>query len=90
MFKSKTALVTVNETRMCCGGIQRDYLKGEENIGSLQQNCCCKIADARVKASQGKKYLSVHEKDTIQHISGDVTKMESDEELAAVAMVEGL
>lgn len=38
-------------------------------------------ADPHVKASQGKKYLSVHEKGTIQHISDDVTEMESDENL---------
>ena len=45
-----------------------DYSKGEDNTGSLQQNRCYKIADAHVKAFQGKKYLSVPEKGNIQHI----------------------
>jgi len=65
---------------------------GRRTIGSLQQDSCYKIAVAHIKVEQGKKYLSVPEKGSIQHINDidDVAEMESDEELAAAAVVEGV
>ena len=64
----------------------------EQKIGSLQQDICYKIADAHIKVYQGSKYLSMSEKGSIQHIDDidDVAEMESDEELAAAAVVEGV
>ena len=62
----------------------------EKKIGCLQQDRCYKVADVHVKEFQGKKYLSVPEKGTIQYID-DVAEMDSDDErLTAAAVVKGV
>ena len=60
---------------------------------SLLQDCCYKIADVPVKEFQGKKYLSMPEKGTIEQIDDidDVAEMESDDEqLTAAVVVKGV
>ena len=61
-------------------------------MGCLQEDRCYKVADVYVKEFQGKKYLSVPEKGTIEDIDeiDDVVEVDSDDERPTAAVVEGV
>ena len=86
---SQREVARVNKVRMCHGGSYRDYsncsLEGELSV------VCSKIAATRSQMRTSREYLSVPEKGSIQHNNDidDVAEMESDEELAATAVVKG-
>ena len=65
----------------------------EEKIGCLQEDRCYKAENVHVKEFQGKKYLSVPDKCTIEDINeiDDVAEMDSDDEQpTAATVVEGV
>ena len=72
------------------GDANETIRKGKRTLVVYSKSAAIKIGDAHVKVFQGKKYLLMPEKGTIQHISDDVTEMESDEKLAAVVFLKAV